>query len=91
MSTNVYATPSEVRNLAKELLRGTKELLGESEAMSRALQAMSQTFQDDGLAEYSDTVYRIEQKLKGLVENELDTTVKSLTEFASLLEQAQRA
>lgn len=91
MSTNVHATPEEVRNLAKELLRGMKTLLGLTDGMSKSLDAMSQTFQDDGLAEYSDIVHRIKQKLVDLVENDLDTAVNSLTEFANLLEQAQNA
>lgn len=91
MSTNVYATPEEVRNLARELLKGTKTLLGLTMGMTKSLETMAQTFQDDGLADYSDAVYQIQKKLEGLVENELDTAVDSLTEFANLLEQARNA
>lgn len=86
----VDATPSDVRNLALELLKGIKALLELNTSVADSLNALAQTFQDDGYEEYRDAVTRIQQKLESIAENELDTAVNSLVEFANLLEQARR-
>jgi len=89
--SNVNATPSEVRGLARDLLKGIKALLELNTDVANSLNVLSSSFQDEGYDEYHDSVLRIQQKLESIAENELNTAVDSLVNFASLLEQAQSA
>lgn len=85
----VDATPNDVRGLARDLLKGIKALLELNAGVANSLNVLAQTFQDDGYEEYRDSVTRIQQKLEQIAENELDTAVNALVEFANLLEQAR--